>query len=208
MRVRPVVAATAVTALPGGVSLASAPSQDQISMRYQVFNIDAVQDMLNSYMEANPHVSIEAISVTGVDHQEVATKILATLAAGNPVDVGFACTEVTHLYAGEGLAQPLTSRLMDDAEEFMEYYADTSAALSEAMLYEGDVYQLMDTFNAANMFYKQESAGRGRAGRAGQGLDQGRLLRHGAGHDRHRRLFRLWLGQSLLGQLDAMDLRQ
>jgi ABC-type glycerol-3-phosphate transport system substrate-binding protein len=149
------VAATAAAALPGGVSLASAPSQDQISMRYQVFNIDAVQDMLNSYMEANPHVSIEAISVTGVDHQEVATKILATLAAGNPVDVGFACTEVTHLYAGEGLAQPLTSRLMDDAEEFMEYYADTSAALSEAMLYEGDVYQLMDTFNAANMFYNK-----------------------------------------------------
>ncbi len=149
------VAASAAAALPGSVTLASAPSQDQISMRYQVFNIDAVQDMLNSYMEANPHVSIEAISVTGVDHQEVATKILATLAAGNPVDVGFACTEVTHLYAGEGLAQPLTSRLMDDAEEFMEYYADTSAALSEAMLYEGDVYQLMDTFNAANMFYNK-----------------------------------------------------
>ena len=118
--------------------------------------------MLNSYMEKNPHVSIEAISVTGVDHHEVATKILATLAAGNPVDVGFACTEVTHLYAGQGLAQPLTPRLMGDAEEFLEYYADHSPALSEAMLYEGDVYQLMDTFNAANMFYNKnllEAAG-------------------------------------------------
>ena len=156
------LAGAAAAALPGSVSLASAPSQDEISLRYQTFNIDAVQDMLNSYTEMNPHVSIEAISVTGVDHAEVATKILATLAAGNPVDVGFACTETTHLYAGQGIAQPLTARLMDDAEEFLEYYADTSPALSEAMLYEGDVFQLMDTFNAANMFYNKnllEAAG-------------------------------------------------
>jgi len=145
----------AAAALPGSVTLASAPSQDAISMRMQTFSAPDIQDMLDSYMADNPHVTIEAVSVTGIDHQEVATKILASLAAGNPVDIGFACTEVTHLYAGEGLAQPMTERLLDEAADFMEYYADISPVLSETMLYEGDVYQLMDNFNAANMFFNK-----------------------------------------------------
>ena len=51
-----------------------------------------------------PNVTVEVVSVSGIDHQEVATKILASLAAGSPVDIGFACTEATQLYAGEGLA--------------------------------------------------------------------------------------------------------
>ncbi len=146
------VAGVAATALPGSVTLASSPSQDAVSLRMQTFSAPDIQTMIDTYVEMNPHVAIEPLSVTGVDHQEVATKILATLAAGNPIDIGFACTEVTHLYAGEGLAQPMTSRIMDEADDFKEYYADTSPVLSETMLYEGDVYQLMDNFNAANMF--------------------------------------------------------
>lgn len=145
-------AGVAASALPGSVTLASSPSQDAVSLRMQTFSAPDIQTLIDSYVEINPHVSIEPLSVTGVDHQEVATKILATLAAGNPIDIGFACTEVTHLYAGEGLAQPMTSRLMDEADDFREYYEDTSPVLSETMLYEGDVYQLMDNFNAANMF--------------------------------------------------------
>jgi len=148
-------AGVAAATLPGSVTWASAPSQDAISMRMQTFSAPDIQDMLDSYMANNPHVTIEAVSVTGIDHQEVATKILASLAAGNPVDIGFACTEVTHLYAGEGLAQSMTERLLDEAADFMEYYADISPVLSETMLYEGDVYQLMDNFNAANMFFNK-----------------------------------------------------
>ena len=149
------IAGAAATALPGGAALASAPGQDAIAMRMQTFSAPDIQAMLDSYTEMNPHVTIEAVSVTGIDHQEVATKILASLAAGNPVDIGFACTEVTHLYAGEGLAQPLTERVLDEADYFEEYFADISPVLSETMLYEGDLYQLMDNFNAANMFFNK-----------------------------------------------------
>ena len=35
-------------------------------------------------------VAVEVVSVSGIDHAEVATKILASLAAGSPVDIGFA----------------------------------------------------------------------------------------------------------------------
>ena len=69
--------------------------------------------------------------MTGTDHQEVATKILASIAAGTPVDIGFACTEATQLYAGEGLAAPLKGRLLDQADDFKEYFSDISPVLSE-----------------------------------------------------------------------------
>ncbi|MCY3947198.1 MAG: hypothetical protein OXF44_13065 [Anaerolineaceae bacterium] len=147
------VAGVAATALPGGVSLASAPSQDDVTMRYQVFWPADYDQVLAAYTEANPHVTLEIISVTGTDHQEVATKILASLAAGTPIDIGFACTEATQLYAGEGLAAPLKSLLMDQADDFKEYFADISPVLSETMFWEGDYYQLMVDWNAANMFF-------------------------------------------------------
>ena len=147
------VAGVAAAALPGGVSLASAPSQDDVTLRYQVFWPADYDQVLATYTEANPNVTLEIISVTGTDHQEVATKILSSLAAGTPIDIGFACTEATQLYAGEGLAAPLKSRLMDHADDFSEYFADISPVLSETMFWEGDYYQLMVDWNAANMFF-------------------------------------------------------
>ena len=147
------VAGVAASALPGGVSLASAPQQEDVTLRYQVFWPADYDQVLAAYTEANPNVTLEIISVTGTDHQEVATKILSSLAAGTPIDIGFACTEATQLYAGEGLAAPLKSRLMDHADDFSEYFADISPVLSETMFWEGDYYQLMVDWNAANMFF-------------------------------------------------------
>ncbi len=146
------VAGVAATALPGSVSLASAPSQDNVTLRYQVAWPSDYEAVLAAYSEARPNVTLEIISVTGTDHQEVATKILASLAAGTPIDIGFACTEATQLYAGEGLAAPLKDRLLDNADDFKEYFADISPVLSETMLFEGEYYQLMVDWNAANMF--------------------------------------------------------
>ncbi|MEZ4609623.1 MAG: hypothetical protein R2838_05100 [Caldilineaceae bacterium] len=48
----------------------------------------------------NSNVEGEYISITGIDHEEVAAKMLSMLAAGEQVDLGFAATEATQLYAG------------------------------------------------------------------------------------------------------------
>ena len=122
-------------------------------LRFQV-NWDDYQEVIEAYQVENPHVEFETVNVTGIDHAEVATKILASqLAAGNPVDIGYAATEATQLYAGEGLAMGMKDRLLDEADDMREYFADVSPVLVETDLYEDDLYQLPRDFNAANMYF-------------------------------------------------------
>ena len=143
-------AGLAAVSLPGA-ALAGAPSQDAVTLRFQI-NWNDYGEVLEAYKSVAPHVTIEPVQVTGTDHAEVATKILASLAAGNPVDIGYAATEATQLYAGEGLAMGMQERLLDQADDFKEYFSDVSAVLTETMLFEGDLYQLPRDFNAANMY--------------------------------------------------------
>ncbi len=75
------------------------------------------------------------------------------VAAGQPIDLGFACTEATELYAGNGLSTDITDRVKGDAAELADYFKDVHPALIEAMLYEGKLYQLAQNFNAANMYF-------------------------------------------------------
>ncbi len=53
---------------------------------------------------------VEFINVSGIDDEEVASKTL-------PLDAGKASTEVTALYAGEGIAAPLSERVLDAKDE-------------------------------------------------------------------------------------------
>ncbi|MBV7339921.1 extracellular solute-binding protein [Chloroflexi bacterium TSY] len=108
------------------------------------------------FTEVNPEVEIEFISVTGIDHEEVASKLLSMVAAGEPVDGGHACTEATQLYAGQGLSVKLDDYILGDEDELMDYFADVSPPLIEAMFYEGSLYQLARDFNAANMYYNTQ----------------------------------------------------
>lgn len=123
-----------------------------VVLRFQE-NEQEYGQVVAAFKEKFPNINIEFVNVTGLDHAEVATKILAQLAAGQPVDIGYAATEATQLYAGEGLALPLTQRVMDSKEELAEYFSDVSPVLTETMMYEGDLYQLPRDFNAANMYF-------------------------------------------------------
>jgi ABC-type glycerol-3-phosphate transport system substrate-binding protein len=125
---------------------------DAVTLRFQE-NEEEYAEVVAAFKEEFPNINIEFVNVTGIDHAEVASKILAQLAAGQPVDVGYAATEATQLYAGEGLALSLTQFVMDSKEELAEYFADVSPVLTETMLYEGDLYQLPRDFNAANMYF-------------------------------------------------------
>ncbi len=146
-------AAVAGSGLVPGMRIFAAPAgQDTVTLTVQQ---DETQyaDVTAAWNEKNPNVAIQYINVTGVDHAEVATKILAMLAAGQPVNIGYAATEATQLYAGEGLAASLTQRVQDSAADLKEYFSDVSPVLVDTDLYNGDLYQLPRDFNAANMYF-------------------------------------------------------
>ena len=153
------IAGAAATALPGSAALASAPGQDEVTIRLQADPND-YQEVIDAYAGVAPNVKVEVVSVSGIDHAEVATKILASLAAGTPVDIGFAATEATQLYAGEGLAMGMKERLLDQADDFREYFSDVSPVLVETDFYEDDLYQLPRDFNAANMWLNTKLLGK------------------------------------------------
>ncbi len=135
------------------IKIFAAPAgQDTITLRIQQ-DEKQYAGVTAAFKENFPNITLEYVNVTGVDHAEIASKILAQLAAGQPVNVGYAATEATQLYAGEGLALPLTKRVQDNKEELTEYFSDVSPVLVETDMYEGDLYQLPRDFNAANMYF-------------------------------------------------------
>ncbi|GIV77583.1 MAG: hypothetical protein KatS3mg050_1977 [Litorilinea sp.] len=136
-------------------SESAAPAAEKILLRVQG-NATNEQPLADLFMERNGQVEIEYINVTGIDHEEVASKILSMVAAGQTLDIGFAATEATQLYAGQGLAEPLDEYVKRDEAELAEYFADVHPSLIEAMMWEGSLYELSRDFNAANMYYNTE----------------------------------------------------
>ncbi|MCE7987056.1 MAG: extracellular solute-binding protein [Caldilinea sp. CFX5] len=148
--------ALAACVAPGAPNAApaagSAPSAEAVILRVQN-NPDVVGAIAERFHEHNANIEIEFISVTGIDHEEVASKILSMVAAGQAFDLGNAATEATQLYAGQGLAVPIDDWVLRDEADLAEYFADVHPALIEAMFYEGHLYQICERWNAANMFY-------------------------------------------------------
>lgn len=134
-------------------AFADAPAQDTVTIRVQANDVEFEEPIAMLLQEDHPNVEVEFIQVTGIDHEEVASKILAMVAAGQPIDVGYAATEATQLYAGQGLAAPLDDRVMDDEEFMSDLFSDMHPSLVEAMMYEGSLYELPRDFNAANMYF-------------------------------------------------------
>jgi multiple sugar transport system substrate-binding protein len=145
-------AAAGAGLVPSWSVFAAPAAQDKITLTFQEDEKQYTK-VIEAWKAANPNVDIQFVNVTGVDHAEVATKILSMLAAGQPVNIGYAATEATQLYAGEGLAASLTDRVKADQADMAEYFSDVSPVLVETDMYEGDLYQLPRDFNAANMFF-------------------------------------------------------
>ncbi len=158
--------AAAACAAPAQPSGGGSPDAETLIIRIQV-NPDTETPVMELYRENNPNVDGEYISVTGIDHEEVAAKMLAMLAAGEQIDMGFAATEATQLYAGQGLAMALDDYVLANEAELQDYFSDVHPSLNEAMMWEGSLYQLSRDFNAANMYYNTatfEEAGFGHPG--------------------------------------------
>jgi ABC-type glycerol-3-phosphate transport system substrate-binding protein len=144
-------AAGLAAGLAPGATLASAPAQDTVTLHFHQ-SIERWTPVVENFQELFPGTEVEFINVSGIDDEEVASKTLTLLASGQPLDAGKASTEVTALYAGEGIAAPLSERVLDAKDELSEYFSDMAPILPETMLWEGDLYELPDGCNAPNMF--------------------------------------------------------
>ena len=138
--------------LAPGAILASAPSQDVVQLRFSE-NEARWTPVVEAFAELFPGTEVEFLNISGIDHEEVAAKILSLLASGQPLDAGYAATEATVLYAGQGVASSLTDRVLDAQDELAEYFADMAPILPETMLWEGNIYELPARFNAPNMYF-------------------------------------------------------
>lgn len=132
-------------------------AQDSVTIKVQTAGLDdnTLQPVADIMIARHPHVNVEWVVLTGIDHEEVAAKILALVAAGESIDVGYAATEACQLFAGQGLAAPLDARITSDPDQdfWTDFFSDVHPSLTEAMMYEGSLYEPPRDFNAANMYF-------------------------------------------------------
>ena len=72
-----------------------------------------------------------------------------------------ATEEITQLFA-QRMAYPIDEFVQRDAADMKEYFDDVHPSLIESFLYKGNLFQLPDNFNAANVFYNTSGVERGR----------------------------------------------
>jgi multiple sugar transport system substrate-binding protein len=147
-------APAAATPAPGAP--AAAPAAAAGTLRIQA-NVEDEGPFADYFQGVYPgDVEFEFVNVTGIDHEEIASKMLSMIAAGQIMDLGYSATEAAQLYAGQGLSRPLDDLIERDEAELAEYFSDVHPSLVEAFMYEGSVYQLPFDFNAANMYYNTQ----------------------------------------------------
>lgn len=112
----------------------------------------ARQKLVDGFQRKHPGVAVRIVAIQGADWSEYFAKILTMIAAGTPPDVVTVATEGAQLFA-ERLAHPIDDYVTRDATELQGYFDDVHPALIESFMYKGNLFQLPDNFNAANVFY-------------------------------------------------------
>ena len=110
------------------------------------------QSLVDAFQKLHPDIPVRIVAIQGQDWPAYFAKILTMVAAGNPPDVVTTATEGTQLFASR-MAYPIDEFVQRDAAEMTEFFDDVHPALIEAFMYRGNLFQLPDGFNAANVFY-------------------------------------------------------
>lgn len=163
------IASSCVAAVPqpAAEGEGEAPSADvkTLVMTQPPAYMDRFQSTIDRYEDTYPDVKVELLSVAGMDHEEVYSKILSMFAAGENIDTVNAATEGTQVFAGRELAIPLDDYVQRDAAELEDFFSDVHPLLMETMFYEGNLFCLPWRWNGANMFYNVEILGEAGFGR-------------------------------------------
>lgn len=119
---------------------------------------DAAADegLIRAFQDVHPDIPVRITPIQGTDWSDFFAKILTLVAAGTAPDVVMVATEGTQLFA-ERLAQPLDEYVRRDRDELREFFADVHPSLIEAFMYQGSLFQLPLSFNAANMFFSRQA---------------------------------------------------
>lgn len=139
---------------------ADIPGRGQDALTITVFGTaqDAAQrqGLVDGFQKQHPDIPVRIVAIQGQDWASYFAKILTMVAAGNPPDIVTTATEGTQLFASR-MAYPIDEFVQRDAADMQEYFDDVHPSLIESFLYKGNLYQLPDNFNAANVFYNTQA---------------------------------------------------
>ena len=99
-------------------------------------------------------LTLKVTAINGTDWNDFLAKVLTLIAAGQAPDMVSVATEGLQLMASKDLIVPLDSYVTKDMASLKaNYFNDIHPALIEAMMYQGHLYNMPDSFNAGSMFY-------------------------------------------------------
>ncbi len=140
--------------------------QDALTIALMGTAADAAarQSIVDGFQRKHPNIPVRLVAIQGADWSEYFAKILTMIAAGTPPDVVTIATEGAQLFASR-MAYPIDEFVQRDADEMQDYFDDVHPSLVEAFLYKGNLYNVPDNFNAANVFYNTKALERSGMGR-------------------------------------------
>jgi ABC-type glycerol-3-phosphate transport system substrate-binding protein len=153
-------AATGGAAAVGlGVSplLASAPGQDEVNLRAVIINaprVDAFNDILPAFQEANPNVNVEFIGIPGDDWTNFIQRVSVMLAGGQQLDNVELGSEGFQLFTTNNILLQLDDLVANDPD-MVDYFQDVAPALIESVMLDGHLYNLAFLWAAPGIYYNR-----------------------------------------------------
>ncbi|WP_422934408.1 ABC transporter substrate-binding protein [Sinomonas sp. P47F7] len=138
---------------PGNAGSASGSKTLNVAYFGTQQQADKTAKVADSFIKANPGVTVKFNGINGTDWNDFFTKVLTQIAAGNPPDIVSVATEGVQLFAQKKLAHPLDDFVKRDKDQLAPYFKDVHPSLVEAMMYQGNLYELPTDFNAGNMYF-------------------------------------------------------
>ncbi|BDZ40144.1 ABC transporter substrate-binding protein [Microbacterium suwonense] len=102
-------------------------------------------------------LALKITAINGTDWNDFLAKVLTLIASGQAPDIVSVATEGLQLMAGKELIVPLDEYVTKDMASLKSsYFDDIHPALIEAMMVDGHLYNMPDSFNAGSMFYSND----------------------------------------------------
>ena len=102
-------------------------------------------------------LNLKITAINGTDWNDFLAKVLTLIAAGQAPDIVSVATEGLQLMAGKKLIVPLDDYVTKDVSALKSgYFDDIHPALIEAMMVDGHLYNMPDSFNAGSMFFNND----------------------------------------------------
>ncbi|WP_285727534.1 ABC transporter substrate-binding protein [Psychromicrobium xiongbiense] len=117
-----------------------------------------LQDALQpNVKKIDKDLTLKVTAINGTDWNDFLAKVLTLIASGQAPDIVSVATEGLQLMAGKDLIVPLDDYVTKDMSTLKSsYFNDIHPALVEAMMVNGHLYNMPDSFNAGSMFFNND----------------------------------------------------